>query len=33
MITREKFDFMKSKYGHFSSWAVWEKENQDKPQG
>ena len=31
MITREKFEFMKSKYGDFSSWSVWKKENPDKP--
>jgi len=31
MISREKFEFMKSKYGDFSSWAVWKKENPDKP--
>ncbi len=23
MITREKFDFIKEKYGHHASWAVW----------
>jgi len=23
MITREKFDFIKEKYGHLASWAVW----------
>jgi len=23
MITREKFDFIKDKYGHYASWAIW----------
>ncbi len=31
MITREKFEFMKSKYGHYSSWAIWKHENPEKP--
>ena len=26
MITREKFEFLKDKYGHYSSWAVWADE-------
>jgi len=26
MITREKFDFIKDKYGHFASWAIWAHE-------
>ena len=26
MITREKFDFIKDKYGHFASWAIWTHE-------
>jgi len=25
MITREKFDFIKEKYGYCSSWAIWAK--------
>jgi len=31
MITREKFDFMKSKYGHYSSWAIWTEPEENKP--
>jgi len=31
MITREKFEFMKSKYGLYSSWAIWAHENPEKP--
>jgi len=31
MITREKFDFIKEKYGHYSSWAIWAYENPEKP--
>ena len=23
MITREKFDFIKEKYGYHASWAIW----------
>ena len=23
MITREKFDFIKDRYGHLASWAIW----------
>ena len=23
MITREKFEFIKEKYGHWTSWAIW----------
>jgi hypothetical protein len=23
MITKEKFDFIKKKYGHLASWAIW----------
>lgn len=30
MITREKFDFIKDKYGYYSSWAIWSDEN-EKP--
>ena len=30
MITREKFDFIKEKYGYYSSWAIWSDEN-EKP--
>ena len=26
MITKEKFDFIKDKYGHFASWAIWTHE-------
>jgi len=26
MITREKFDFIKKKYGQHASWAVWAKQ-------
>ena len=26
MITRDKFDFIKDKYGHFASWAIWAHE-------
>lgn len=25
-VTREKFDFIKTKYGHFASWAIWAHE-------
>ena len=28
MITREKFDFIKTKYGHFASWAIWTHEGE-----
>jgi len=28
MITREKFEFMKSKYGHLASWAIWAHEGE-----
>jgi len=28
MITRKKFDFIKTKYGHFASWAVWAHEGE-----
>jgi len=28
MITREKFDFIKEKYSHFVSWAVWAHEDE-----
>lgn len=27
MITREKFDFVKEKYSHFASWAIWAHED------
>ena len=30
MISREKFDFIKEKYGHFASWAIWAHED-EKP--
>ena len=30
MITRKKFDFIKTKYGHFASWAIWAHED-EKP--
>jgi hypothetical protein len=30
MITRDKFDFIKEKYGYFGSWAIWANED-DKP--
>ena len=30
MITREKFDFIKKKYGKHVSWAIWERED-EKP--
>ena len=30
MITREKFDFIKDKYGYYSSRAIWSDEN-EKP--
>ena len=23
MVTREKFEFLKEKYGHWTSWAIW----------
>ncbi len=23
MVSREKFDFIKEKYGHWTSWAIW----------
>lgn len=23
MINQEKFDFIKEKYGYYSSWAIW----------
>ena len=26
MITREKFDFIKEKYGQLASWAIWAEE-------
>lgn len=26
MIDKEKFEFIKTKYGHYSSWAVWAEE-------
>ena len=26
MITREKFDFIKEKYGYVASWAIWAKQ-------
>jgi len=31
MITREKFDFIKEKYGLYASWAVWANEDIGKP--
>lgn len=31
MITREKFDFIKEKYGLYASWAVWTHEDNGKP--
>lgn len=31
MVTREKFDFIKKKYGHFASWAVWAESIHGKP--
>jgi hypothetical protein len=31
MITREKFDFIKDKYGLYASWAVWANEDIGKP--
>ena len=30
MISKEKFDFIKSKYGYWASWAIWAQEG-DKP--
>ena len=27
MITREKFDFVKKKYGPVASWAIWAHED------
>ncbi len=30
MISRDKFDYIKEKYGYYSSWAVWAEEG-DKP--
>ena len=30
MITREKYDFIKDKYGYYSSWAIWSEED-EKP--
>lgn len=29
MITREKFEFLKNKYGTSSSWAIWKDPNDD----
>ena len=23
MVSREKFEFIKNKYGHWTSWAIW----------
>jgi len=31
MIAREKFDFIKEKYGCYASWAVWADADKDKP--
>ena len=31
MITREKFDFILEKYGHWASWAVWAEQESNKP--
>ncbi len=31
MITREKFDFIKEKYGKYASWAVWAEPNAEMP--
>ena len=31
MITRKKFDFIKDKYSHFASWAIWTHEEDNKP--
>jgi len=31
MITREKFDFILEKYGHWASWAVWAEQEPNKP--
>ena len=28
MITGEKFDFIKEKYSHFASWAIWAHEDE-----
>ena len=28
MITRKKFDFIKDKYSHFASWAIWTHEDE-----
>lgn len=30
LITREKYDFIKSKYAYYSSWAIWSEED-EKP--
>jgi len=30
LISREKFEFIKDKYGHYASWAVWSEED-EKP--
>jgi len=31
MITREKFEFILKKYGHWASWAVWAEQEPNKP--
>ena len=31
MITRERFDSIKEKYGQYASWAVWAEPEPDKP--
>ncbi len=30
-ITREKFEFIKEKYGYYASWAIWADEDNKKP--
>ncbi len=30
MINQSKFEFLKEKYGHYASWAIWAEEG-EKP--